>query len=159
MGSKTAGVDDGALFGVGDRSWRETNRPAILLGLGIAAAIGLLLLLALTRIERRSQAVAQITMPALASWPTPRPATPPMPTKVAEGVTRIESPEGRLIVQYRVQVDPSTTTGSTLNGVRAIEFHPGYISVIRADGGGQVFFADRTKEFTWSMGGQTNPPH
>jgi hypothetical protein len=152
MGNKTAWVDDGSV--VGDANRGESRRIAYAIVVAaVAAGLGSLLAVRLVRWSSHDRLEAHVAVPSIAAqWPVPR----PQPAKVADGVTRIDSPEGRLVVQYRVQVDPSTTTGSTLNGVTAIEFHPGYITVIRGDGGGQTFFADRTKEFTWSMSGPTD---
>ena len=155
MGTRTAGVDDGSL--IGGRTGGSRRATGVLLAAAVLAA-GLVLasLAALSVRSRDRLQEATIATPSPGPWPPPPgPMGAALPRRVADGVTRIESPDGRLVVTYKVQDDPSTTQGMTLNGVTMIEFHSGYITVAQGGGGGEVFFADRTLDFRWSWGEPT----
>jgi hypothetical protein len=51
-----------------------------------------------------------------------------------------------------VQDSPSSASGSTIEGVSAVEFHPAYIVVREQDGSGRVFFTERTNSLSWRVG-------
>jgi hypothetical protein len=62
----------------------------------------------------------------------------------------IASPrDGDMRVSYMVQDTPSSASGSTIEGVSAIEFQPSYIVVRQQDGSGRVFFTERTRSLSW----------
>jgi hypothetical protein len=62
----------------------------------------------------------------------------------------IRSEKGELKVQYMVQDTPTSASGSTMENVSVIEFHPNFVVVRRKDGSGRVFFSERTRELSWS---------
>ena len=70
-------------------------------------------------------------------------------------VQAVRSPEGRLVVTFSVTT--SRTQGSEawqsgdIEGVTAIEFHPGFVVVQTREGAGTVFFPDKTKGLNWKL--------
>jgi hypothetical protein len=46
------------------------------------------------------------------------------------------------------------SSGSTIEGVSAVEFHPAYIVVREQDGSGRVFFTERTNSLSWRVAGK-----
>ena len=68
-------------------------------------------------------------------------------TFFAPGVPTVR---GDLKVSYMVVTSPSTSTGDTVEGISAIEFHPGYIVTKDVKGNGRAFFPNNTQEFKWA---------
>ncbi len=74
-------------------------------------------------------------------------ASPPIGSEM-EGVY---SAAGKIQLDHMVRTSDTNAEGGTMRNVTAIEFHPNYVVVKRRDGGGEVFFAERTIEFRWRL--------
>jgi hypothetical protein len=73
----------------------------------------------------------------------PEAATTPGPT------ARLHSPDGGLVVDFQVHTSPSSTEGSKIEGITDIEFYGSYILVKTKQGGGMIFFNERTRSLSW----------
>lgn len=66
------------------------------------------------------------------------------------GPQGIYAPKGNLQVHYMIMDTPTSSSGSTMERVSAIEPHPGYILVRTLDGAGQFFFTETTRRLSWN---------
>jgi len=100
-----------------------------------------------------------IVVAALILSLVPRTGTAPaslVPQNGAAPAKGIHSAEGNLEVAYMVQTSPSTAEGSTMSGVTDIEFYPRYVVVKSKQGGGKVFYNERTQSLNWSLTSPTS---
>jgi hypothetical protein len=71
------------------------------------------------------------------------------------GAASVRSAEGNLVVNYSVTTSKSqsgeTWESGSVDKVTAIAFQPNFIVVQTKEGGGIVFFADRTKTLSWKL--------
>ncbi len=74
------------------------------------------------------------------AFPVSRPLGPP---------SVIHSDLGDLKVDFMIQTSPGSASGSTLEGVSDLEFHPTYVVVKGRDGSGRIFVVDKIQSLSW----------